>query len=143
MNNNEIIRDVTYNENVMNNDPFIRDFVTLNKSVMNYLPRCSYHLLYLTQVTSIARFIKTTSLMYIINDPPNFSFHLTLFYIIKFPKKSFRKIWGSGVDSNVHSANKFPMNMFFLTPPILDRKHRGSIYDLMWVNTDWLIQKGY
>ena len=46
MNNNEIIRDVTYNENVMNNDPFIRDFVTLNKSVINYLPRCSYHLLY-------------------------------------------------------------------------------------------------
>ena len=45
-NNNEIIRDVTYNENVMNNDPFIRDFVTLNKSVINYLPRCSYHLLY-------------------------------------------------------------------------------------------------
>ena len=32
-------------ENVMNNDPFIRDFVTLNKSVINYLPRCSYHLL--------------------------------------------------------------------------------------------------
>ena len=31
----------------MNNDPFIRDFVTLNKSVINYLPRCSYHLLYL------------------------------------------------------------------------------------------------
>ena len=30
----------------MNNDPFIRDFVTLNKSVINYLPRCSYHLLY-------------------------------------------------------------------------------------------------
>ena len=26
----------------MNNDPFIRDFVTLNKSVKNYLPRCSY-----------------------------------------------------------------------------------------------------
>ena len=45
-NNNEIIRDVTCNENVMNNDPFIRDFVTLNKSVINYLPRCSYHLLY-------------------------------------------------------------------------------------------------
>ena len=33
-------------ENVMNNDPLIRDFVTLNKPVINYLPRCSYHLLY-------------------------------------------------------------------------------------------------
>ena len=30
---------------ILNNDPFIRDFVTLNKSVINYLPRCSYHLL--------------------------------------------------------------------------------------------------
>ena len=35
----------TYNENVMNNDYFIRDFVTINISVINYLPRCSYHLL--------------------------------------------------------------------------------------------------
>ena len=26
--------------------PYKRDFVTLNKSVINYLPRCSYHLLY-------------------------------------------------------------------------------------------------
>ena len=31
---------------IMNNNPFIRDFVTLNKAVINYLPRCSYHLLY-------------------------------------------------------------------------------------------------
>ena len=37
-------------ENVMNNDPFIRDFVTLNKAVINYLPRCSYHLLYIIQI---------------------------------------------------------------------------------------------
>ena len=27
--------------------PYKRDFVTLNKSVINYLPRCSYHLLYM------------------------------------------------------------------------------------------------
>ena len=40
-----VVNDVS-NENVMNNDPFKRDFVTLNKSVINYLPRCSYHLLY-------------------------------------------------------------------------------------------------
>ena len=33
----------------MNTDPFIRDFVTLNKAVINYLPRCSYHLLYKTE----------------------------------------------------------------------------------------------
>ena len=33
-------------DTILNNDPFIRDFVTLNKSVINYLPRCSYHLLY-------------------------------------------------------------------------------------------------
>ena len=39
-----------YNENVMNNDPFIRDFVTLNKLVISYLPRCTYHLLYSEQV---------------------------------------------------------------------------------------------
>ena len=26
--------------------PYKRDFVTLNKSVINYLPRCSYYLLY-------------------------------------------------------------------------------------------------
>ena len=26
--------------------PYKRDFVTLNKSVINYLPKCSYHLLY-------------------------------------------------------------------------------------------------
>ena len=36
-------------ENVMNNDPLIRDLVTLNKSVKNYLPRCLYHLLYAYQ----------------------------------------------------------------------------------------------
>ena len=34
----------------MNNDPLIRDFVTLNKSVINYLPRCSYHLLYFNKI---------------------------------------------------------------------------------------------
>ena len=28
-----------YIENVMNNDPLIRDFVTLNKSVINYLTK--------------------------------------------------------------------------------------------------------
>ena len=27
--------------------PYKRDFVTLNKAVINYLPRCSYHLLYM------------------------------------------------------------------------------------------------
>ena len=38
---------IMYNENVMNvMIPYKRDFVTLNKSVINYLPRCSYHLLY-------------------------------------------------------------------------------------------------
>ena len=26
--------------------PYKRDFVTLNKAVINFLPRCSYHLLY-------------------------------------------------------------------------------------------------
>ena len=40
-----IKRQASLIENVMNNDPFIRDFVTLNESVIDYLPRCSYHLL--------------------------------------------------------------------------------------------------
>ena len=26
--------------------PYKRDYVTLNKAVINYLPRCTYHLLY-------------------------------------------------------------------------------------------------
>ena len=33
--------------------PFKRDFVTLNKSVINYLPRCTYHLLYLISNTKM------------------------------------------------------------------------------------------
>ena len=35
----------SWNSNVM--IPYKRDFVTLKKSVINYLPRCSYHLLLL------------------------------------------------------------------------------------------------
>ena len=49
----------TYNENVMNNDPFIRDFVTLNKAIINYLPRCSYHLLYMASNGLVANPKKT------------------------------------------------------------------------------------
>ena len=49
INKNDLLshtKNFTLNENVINKDPFIRDFVTLNKAVVNYLPRCSYHLLY-------------------------------------------------------------------------------------------------
>ena len=32
--------------------PYKRDFVTLNKAVINYLPRCSYHLLYFVRFSN-------------------------------------------------------------------------------------------
>ena len=33
--------------------PYKRDFETMNKSVINYLPRCSYHLLYKKQLLGL------------------------------------------------------------------------------------------
>ena len=55
-------------------------FTRQNSSYM-FLSPFSNIVQHFTQVTSIAPFIKITSLMCIKNDPPNFSFRLTLFYI--------------------------------------------------------------
>ena len=57
---------------------FKRDFVTLNKSVINYLPRCSYHLLY----TSNSKFVSSRNINILLTLKPeqthqdqNVSFH--------------------------------------------------------------------
>ena len=42
--------------------PYKRDFVTLNKSVVNYLPRCLYHILYYLH---LSKYIDSDRLCYI------------------------------------------------------------------------------